>query len=82
MPLYFYTSVSLWSVLHYVFSEPVDEDNYIFDTSLLDGYCSPRVDASKLSINNLTYDRLVAELAEVEQRLEECNKEQSEKVSA
>ena len=62
------------------FSDPVDEENYVFDTTLLQAHCSPKVEPTKMSINNLTHERLVCELAVMEQRLEEHMKEQWEKV--
>ena len=61
-------------------SDPVDEEEYIFDTALLQGYCSPKVQANQLSINNLTHENVVADMAESEQKLEEWKKEYSEKV--
>ena len=62
------------------FSDPVDEENYIFDASLLQACSSPKMEPTKMSINNLTHERLVCELAAMEQRLEKYMKEQSEKV--
>eukprot|EP00731_Ephydatia_muelleri_P017671 Em0010g769a len=56
-----------------------DEDVFTFDTSLLQDYCSPKVEATKMSINNLTYDNLKAELSKMEQRLEEYAKQHAEK---
>ena len=53
---------------------------FVFDTSLLQDYCSPKVEATKMSINNLTYDNLKAELTKMEQRLEEYEKQRLEKV--
>eukprot|EP00731_Ephydatia_muelleri_P034410 Em0058g16a len=61
-------------------SDPADEEEYIFDTALLQGYCSPKVQANQLSINNLTHENVVADMAESEQKLEEWKKEYSEKV--
>ena len=57
-----------------------EEDEFTFDTSLLQDYCSPKVEATKMSINNLTYDNLKAELSKMEQRLEEYAKQRAEKV--
>ena len=57
-----------------------DEDVFTFDASLLQDYCSPKVEATKMSINNLTYDNLKAELSKMEQRLEEYAKQHAEKV--
>ncbi|KAL5469280.1 hypothetical protein EMCRGX_G030514 [Ephydatia muelleri] len=50
-------------------NEDTDEETFVFDTSLLQDYCSPKVEATKMSINNLTYDNLRAELSKMEQRL-------------
>ena len=61
-------------------SDQADEEEYIFDASLLKGYCSPIVEVSKLSLNNLTHEKLVIWLATMEQRLIEYTKYQSEKV--
>ena len=67
--------------MHSLFaSDLADEEDYVFDTTLLQGYCSPKVQANKLSINNLTHGNLVAELAEMERKLEEWKKEHTEKV--
>eukprot|EP00731_Ephydatia_muelleri_P017701 Em0010g799a len=56
-----------------------DVELFVFDASLLQDYCSPKVEATKMSINNLTYDNLKAELSKMEQRLEEYAKQHAEK---
>ena len=72
--------ICVHAVFIYLTSDPADEEEYIFDTTLLQGYCSPKVQTNKLSINNLTHERLMAELEEREQNLVELMKEQSKKV--
>ncbi|KAL5469271.1 hypothetical protein EMCRGX_G030502 [Ephydatia muelleri] len=61
-------------------NEDTDEEKCLFDASLLQDYCSPKVEATKMSINNLTYDNLKAELSKMEQRLGEYENERVEKV--
>ena len=61
-------------------SDISDEETFVFDTSLLQEYCSPKVEATKMSINNLTHENLKAELFKMEQRLEEYENERLEKV--
>eukprot|EP00731_Ephydatia_muelleri_P017675 Em0010g773a len=60
-------------------NEDTDEEKCLFDASLLQDYCSPKVEATKMSINNLTYDNLKAELSKMEQRLGEYENERVEK---
>ncbi|KAL5469291.1 hypothetical protein EMCRGX_G030531 [Ephydatia muelleri] len=60
-------------------NEDTDEEKCLFDASLLQDYCSPKVEATKMSINNLTYDNLRAELSKMEQRLGEYENERVEK---
>ena len=61
-------------------SDVSDEETFVFDTSLLQEYCSPKVEATKMSINNLTHENLKAELSKMEQRLEEYENERLEMV--
>ena len=67
-------------IFHLTISDPLDEENYVFDMYLLQHLCSPKVEPTKMSVNNLTHERLVCELAAMERRLEDYMKEQLEKV--
>ena len=76
-----YSLIYTYSVCFYfISSDPPDEEDYVFDTTLLQNYCSPKVDPSKMSINNLTHDELVADLSEFEERLKKFTNEKLEKV--
>ena len=65
---------------HHLPHSDCDVELFVFDTSLLQDYCSPKVEATKMSINNLTHENLKAELTKMEQRLEEYERQHTEKV--